>query len=140
MAVVIKSALFITCLVILNGESFLDEEAFCNGNSHCPESKVCCKFKECRDSCVGYDCDVHSHCGGNNEYCCDNTCGNGDCGLSAWTIVLIVLCLLGIVATTVILVLCYYRSRRSSGLVVSTPEIPVATVTYGAVYIHSQAP
>ena len=134
MAVVIKNTLFITCLVFLTGESFLAEEAFCNGNDDCLGSNVCCKFKECRDSCVGYDCDVHSHCGGNSEYCCDNACRNGDCGLSACVIVLIAINVLGVVATTVILVLCYYCSHcnsKSPGLVVST-EIAVA-VTYGAV-------
>ena len=143
MAVVIKTAFFITCLVVLTGESFLAAEAFCSGSSDCLRfgSKVCCKFKECRDSCVGYDCVVNSHCGGNNEYCCDKTCQNGDCGLPAWIIVLMVLSVLGVVVTTVILVLCYFCSRRdkSSGLVVSTSGIPVVTSTYGAVYIHSQA-
>ena len=140
MAVVVKTTLFITYLAVLAWKS----QADCIGNNECPESKVCCKNEECRESCVGYDCNADSDCGGDNEYCCSNTCRNGNCGLSAWMIVLIVLSVLGVV-TTIVIVLCYYCSHRyvirSPGLLVSAADVPpvTLTVTYGAVYIHSRA-
>jgi hypothetical protein len=107
--VVVKTALFIACFVVLYGES----QAFCNGNSDCSGSQVCCNYEECRDSCVGYDCVYHSDCGGVNEYCCDYTCQDPP-GLAAWIIVLIVLSVLGITTTIVVVLLWQLYTRCNS--------------------------
>ncbi|CAB4038599.1 Hypothetical predicted protein [Paramuricea clavata] len=98
----------------------------CNSNTDCG-SEYCCN-NVCRGSCSGYSCILDSDCGGYNEYCCNYTCKTGTCGLASWIVAVIVLCILGGVATIVGIVLCVYCSnrRRSPGLVVTA--VPVATV------------
>ena len=150
-------AIFKTTFVLVILVVFFEEcLAYCGGDNDCRGTDVCCNNEGCSESCVGYDCVFDSDCGRSNEYCCNYTCQDGNCGLAVWIIVVIVLSVLILVTTIVVLLCCYFCSyrRRSPGLIVSAPPrlVPVASANtlitsngvitnYGAVYaVQPQAP
>ena len=113
----------------------------CYINDDCGSQGEYCCNNFCRESCVGYSCILDSDCGGDDEYCCDYTCQKGTCGFAAWVITLIVLGILGGVATIVGIVLCVYCSqrRRSPGLVINAAPIarvPTTTVVANSNYVQ----
>lgn len=112
----------------------------CNHNTDCGSGEYCCN-NVCRGSCLGYSCVLDSDCRGYNEYCCNYSCEKGTCGLASWIVAVIVLCILGGVATIVGIVLCVHCSnrRRSPGLVVTAARVvtvPTTTMSMAASSSH----
>lgn len=90
----------------------------CLINEDCSDVKYCCNGR-CSERCTGQSCMINSECGGDNGYCCNYSCQKGNCGLSDSITVLIVLLVLGWMATVAVLALYYYCShrRRSPGFI-----------------------
>ena len=136
---VYKVILFIALFAVL----YQEIKANCSYNYECG-TNFCCKPNDlnfhCSANCIGKSCYVHSDCGGANEFCCDEKCQEGICGLAGWVITIIVLSVLGGIGTVVGVVLCFYcayRRSNSPGLILTTvPVTQPTTVVAGSSQVN----